>query len=117
MYLYALYLSKAAALELLFYHPHKVVTLLVVAAALYAQLVKLEATDWISSRQPDREILHEIVARENAGAQNHMMSLTEIKAVLDDAAESLVELLRQPEASEGIRAFKAKRLPPWVKEG
>ena len=41
----------------------------------------------------------------------------DLKAVLDDAAESLVELLRQPEASEGIKAFKAKRPPPWVKEG
>jgi len=53
-----------------------------------------------------------------ATAKRLVMScaMTEIKAVLDDAAESLVELLRQPEASEGIKAFKAKRPPPWVKE-
>lgn len=37
------------------------------------------------------------------------------RAVLDDAAESLVGLLRRPEAAEGIRAFKAKALPGWTK--
>ncbi|WP_296336816.1 enoyl-CoA hydratase/isomerase family protein [Reyranella sp.] len=37
------------------------------------------------------------------------------RAVLDDAAESLVGLLRRPEAAEGIRAFKAKTLPGWTK--
>jgi isohexenylglutaconyl-CoA hydratase len=36
-------------------------------------------------------------------------------AVLDDAAESLVGLLRRPEASEGIKAFKAKTAPSWAK--
>jgi isohexenylglutaconyl-CoA hydratase len=36
-------------------------------------------------------------------------------AVLDDAAESLVGLLRRPEASEGIKAFKAKTPPSWAK--
>ena len=39
------------------------------------------------------------------------------RAVLDDAAESLVGLLRQPQAREGIKAFKAKQPPPWMKEG
>ena len=38
------------------------------------------------------------------------------RAVLDDAAESLVGLLRRPEAAEGIRAFMAKTAPPWNKE-
>jgi isohexenylglutaconyl-CoA hydratase len=38
------------------------------------------------------------------------------RAVLDDAAESLVSLLRRPEAAEGIRAFMAKTAPPWNKE-
>ena len=47
---------------------------------LYAQLRKQEETDWISHRAPDRNVLNEIVARENAGAQNHMVSLTELKA-------------------------------------
>ena len=37
------------------------------------------------------------------------------RAVLDDAAESLVGLLRRPEAAEGIKAFKAKILPGWAK--
>ena len=37
-------------------------------------------------------------------------------AVLDDAAESLVGLLRRPQASEGIKAFMAKTAPSWAKE-
>jgi len=37
------------------------------------------------------------------------------RTVLDDAARSLVGLLRQPQASEGIKAFKAKQAPPWNK--
>src|SRR5882757_2077559 len=34
------------------------------------------------------------------------------RAVLDDAAESLVGLLRRPQAAEGIKAFMAKQAPP-----
>jgi len=54
---------------------------LVVAATLYLQLRKQEATDWISSRAPDPATLRQIVARENAPgyAHNHMVSLTERK--------------------------------------
>jgi isohexenylglutaconyl-CoA hydratase len=37
------------------------------------------------------------------------------RAVLDDAAESLVGLLRRPQAREGIEAFKTKAAPPWAK--
>jgi isohexenylglutaconyl-CoA hydratase len=37
------------------------------------------------------------------------------RAVLDDAAGSLVELLRRPQAGDGIKAFKAKTVPPWAK--
>ncbi len=37
------------------------------------------------------------------------------RTLLDDAARSLVGLLRQPQASEGIKAFKAKQAPPWSK--
>jgi isohexenylglutaconyl-CoA hydratase len=37
------------------------------------------------------------------------------RAVLDDAAERLVGLLRRPQASIGIRAFMAKTAPPWAK--
>jgi isohexenylglutaconyl-CoA hydratase len=33
---------------------------------------------------------------------------------LQDAAENLVRLLRQPEAQEGITAFLAKRAPSWA---
>ena len=39
-----------------------------------------------------------------------------LKAVLDDAAETLVGLLRRPQAAEGIRHFMAKTLPPWAKQ-
>lgn len=57
-----------------------VVGLLAALGGLYLRLLQLEASDWISSRAPDRATLHEIIARENLAAQNHMMSLTEIKA-------------------------------------
>jgi isohexenylglutaconyl-CoA hydratase len=36
-------------------------------------------------------------------------------AVLDAAAESLVGLLRRPQAREGIAAFKARTAPSWAK--
>jgi isohexenylglutaconyl-CoA hydratase len=41
---------------------------------------------------------------------------TDDRALLDDAAESLVDLLRRPQTAEGIKAFKAKTDPPWSKE-
>jgi len=37
------------------------------------------------------------------------------RAVLDEAAASLVGLLRQPESAEGIRHFMAKTTPSWAK--
>ena len=37
-------------------------------------------------------------------------------AVLDAAAQSLVGLLRRPEAMQGIDAFMAKALPPWARD-
>ncbi|SJZ53467.1 isohexenylglutaconyl-CoA hydratase [Enhydrobacter aerosaccus] len=37
-------------------------------------------------------------------------------AVLDDAAHSLVGLLRRPQASEGIAAFLNKKSPSWAKD-
>ena len=37
------------------------------------------------------------------------------RAVLDDAAHSLVALLRRPQASEGIEAFMKKTTPSWTK--
>lgn len=36
------------------------------------------------------------------------------RAVLDDAARSLVGLLRSPQAKEGIAAFKSKTAPSWA---
>jgi enoyl-CoA hydratase/carnithine racemase len=41
-------------------------------------------------------------------------AIADDKAVLDDAAESLVRLLRRPQASEGMRHFMAKTSPPWA---
>ena len=38
----------------------------------------------------------------------------EIEPVLDQAAEHLVGLLRRPQATEGIRHFMSKSLPPWT---
>lgn len=35
-------------------------------------------------------------------------------AICDDAAESLIGLLRRPTAVQGIDAFMAKRRPPWA---
>jgi deferrochelatase/peroxidase EfeB len=46
---------------------------------MYLRLRSLEASDWISSRMPDRAMLQEIVARENVYVHNHMMSLTQRK--------------------------------------
>ncbi|WP_300780067.1 hypothetical protein [Enhydrobacter sp.] len=37
------------------------------------------------------------------------------RSVLDDAARSLVGLLRRPQASEGIAAFMRKTAPSWTK--
>ncbi|HEY6981528.1 enoyl-CoA hydratase/isomerase family protein [Reyranella sp.] len=37
------------------------------------------------------------------------------RSVLDDAAHSLVALLRRPQASEGIEAFMRKTAPSWTK--
>ena len=35
-------------------------------------------------------------------------------AVLDDAAQSLVGLLRRPQAGQGMKAFLGKSPPPWA---
>jgi isohexenylglutaconyl-CoA hydratase len=39
------------------------------------------------------------------------------RAVLDDAAESLIGLLRGPQARDGIAAFKAKSAPARARRG
>jgi isohexenylglutaconyl-CoA hydratase len=38
------------------------------------------------------------------------------KTVLDDAAQSIVQLLRRPQASEGMKSFMEKTIPSWVKD-
>jgi isohexenylglutaconyl-CoA hydratase len=43
-------------------------------------------------------------------------AIQEDRAVLDSAAQSLVGLLRRPQAKEGIDAFMAKTAPSWVKD-
>jgi isohexenylglutaconyl-CoA hydratase len=40
---------------------------------------------------------------------------TDDAAVLDNAAQSLVDLLRRPETEAGMKAFKQKVPPPWAK--
>lgn len=60
--------------------PVLVLFALVAGLGLYLRLRKLETTDWTSSRVPDRATLHEIVRRENGCCQNHMVSLTQLKA-------------------------------------
>jgi isohexenylglutaconyl-CoA hydratase len=42
-------------------------------------------------------------------------AIADDQAVLDDAAQSLVRLLRRPQAAEGMRHFLAKTAPPWAK--
>jgi isohexenylglutaconyl-CoA hydratase len=37
-----------------------------------------------------------------------------VETVLDQGARSLMDLLREPEAKEGIAAFLAKRPPDWA---
>jgi deferrochelatase/peroxidase EfeB len=53
-----------------------VIPLLALAVGLYVKLRAEEQTDWIDDRAPSREVLHEILARENHCAQNHMTSVT-----------------------------------------
>ncbi len=54
-----------------------------------------------------------------AAAKRLVMASTghDLPPVLDAAARSLVELLRRPQAAEGIRHFMAKSLPPWAGRG
>lgn len=51
-----------------------------------------------------------------AAVKRLVLSVAEhsVEAVCDDAAETLVGLLRRPEALQGIAAFKAKQPPPWA---
>ncbi len=55
------------------------VPLLAFAAWLYFDLRKKEATDWLDERVASRSVMHEILARENRHAQNHMVSVTQRK--------------------------------------
>ena len=58
------------------------VPLTALAAFLYLDLRKKEATDWLDERSASRPVLHEILARENQGTQNHMISVTQRKSGL-----------------------------------
>jgi Dyp-type peroxidase family len=55
------------------------VPLLIIAGALYASLRRKEATDWTSDLAPERKTLKAILANENQGEQNHMVSITVLK--------------------------------------
>lgn len=68
-----------------------------------------------------RELVDDILRMEpSALATVKRLVLTcareEDRIVLDDAASSLVGLLRRPQATEGIRAFMAKVPPPWSRK-
>jgi deferrochelatase/peroxidase EfeB len=49
---------------------------LLLAVWLYLDLRAKEASDWLDERAPLRPVLHAILARENVGSQNHMVSVT-----------------------------------------
>ncbi len=54
--------------------------LIALGVGLYLWLRKLETTDWMNTHAPERATLHQMIERENLCAQNHMVSLTELKA-------------------------------------
>ena len=67
-----------------------------------------------------KSVLEEILTLEPTAvsvAKRLVMSVAteDDRTVLDDAATSLVGLLRRPQAAEGIKAFKAKSAPTWAK--
>ena len=67
-----------------------------------------------------KSVLEEILTLEPtavAVAKRLVMSAAteDDRTVLDDAARSLVGLLRRPQAAEGIKAFKTKSAPSWAK--
>ncbi len=55
------------------------IPLILVAVGIYFDLRKKEAADWLDERAPSRPQMHEILARENQFAQNHMVSVTQRK--------------------------------------
>jgi cytochrome P450 len=55
------------------------VALLLFAGWAYATLRRLEKSDWTDERAADAQVLAEMRRRENHGAQNHMVSVTERK--------------------------------------
>jgi isohexenylglutaconyl-CoA hydratase len=66
-----------------------------------------------------KEVVDEVLRLEPvavATAKRLVMSCArqDDRAVLDDAARSIVALLRRPQAAQGIRHFMAKTLPPWA---
>ncbi len=51
-----------------------------------------------------------------AAVKRHVLECSSLpdEVVMDGAVTSLVDLLRQPSAQQGIEAFNEKRLPPWA---
>ena len=55
------------------------VLVLGIIGLIYLRLRRQEETDYIDQRAPDPAVMDEIAARENFGAQNHMVSITQRK--------------------------------------
>ena len=52
---------------------------LILLGGLYLDLRRKEASDWTSGAAPRRDVLRKILEHENRGAQNHMISVTQLK--------------------------------------
>ena len=76
-------------------------------AAIQAALT--EALDQVLRMEPDAVAAVKRLVQSCAVATD--------RAVLDDAAETLVGLLRRPQAREGMQAFIAKSTPSWAQTG
>ena len=90
--------------------------------AMAAGLGRAICNDEAGLQQALQQALHEILRMEpQAVAAVKRLTLscatTADAAVLDDAATTLVGLLRRPLAAAGMRAFFDKQLPPWVPQG
>lgn len=89
------------------------------AAALRLGIVHAVARDADDLRaQTDRAVADALACAPHAVAEGKRLvqgaATRSRDETLDDAAATLVRLLRQPEAQEGIGAFLAKRRPSWV---
>ncbi len=55
------------------------VPLVALGVLLFVSLRRQEATDWLDERAPDHRTVRDILAVENQGANNHMVSITTVK--------------------------------------